>query len=155
MKMRSRVKAVARKVACRLKDASGNSIVEFTGLSVVLLIPLVYLLLTCASMQSATFAADTLARQIARVYSVQELAEGREERIGHIIAEVERDYGVDVDPADISVACPAATCPVAGETVSVEVSLAVPIPGLGVVGIDSSIVGVTGRHALISEGNAR
>ncbi len=154
MKMRSRARAAAKRVACRLSDASGNSIVEFTGLSVILLIPLVYLLLTCASMQSASFAADTLARQIARVYSVQDLAEGREARIGKIIAEVERDYGVEVDAGDISVTCPALSCPVAGEAVSVEVSLAVPIPGLGVVGIDSSIVGVTGRHSLMSEGNA-
>ena len=118
----------------------------------ILLIPLVYLLLTCASMQSASFAADTLARQIARVYSVQELAEGREERIEKIIAEVERDYGVDIGSGDIAVSCPAASCPMAGEIVSVEVSLAVPVPGLGVVGIDSSVVGVKARHSLMAEG---
>ena len=150
--MLSRLGAVAKETLHRLRDASGNAVVEFTGLSVVLLIPLVYLLLTCASVQSASFAADTLARQIARVYSVHDLAEGREERIAGIVAEVERDYGVEVEARDIEVSCESASCPVAGEVVSVEVSLAAPIPGLGVIGLDSSIVDVKGRHALIAEG---
>ena len=58
--------------ACRARSTGdeGSSVIEFLGLAVVLLIPLVYLVLTLARIEAATFATEGAAREAARTYVV-------------------------------------------------------------------------------------
>ncbi len=46
----------------------GSAVVEFVGLVVVLLVPLVYLVLVVGRLEAATFAAEGAAREAARVF---------------------------------------------------------------------------------------
>ena len=55
--------------ACDARRTS-NTIVEFVALSAALLIPSLYLVLTLGSVQAAVFAADTIARDAARIHAV-------------------------------------------------------------------------------------
>jgi hypothetical protein len=52
-----------------MTDESGNAIVEFLAVTVLLLVPLLYLVLVLARLQAATFAADSAAREAGRVYA--------------------------------------------------------------------------------------
>lgn len=50
------------------KDESGNAVVEFVALAVVLLVPLVYLVLLVARVQAASYAVTVAAREAGRVF---------------------------------------------------------------------------------------
>lgn len=52
----------------RLRGDDGNALVEFTYLSVLLMVPLVYLLLTVFQVQRAAFGVTEAARQAGRAY---------------------------------------------------------------------------------------
>src|SRR5687767_273255 len=52
----------------RLTDDSGSASLEFVTAGLILLLPLVYLILTVATVQAAAFATEGTARQAARVF---------------------------------------------------------------------------------------
>jgi Flp pilus assembly protein TadG len=53
----------------RLRGDRGSALVEFTGLAVLLMVPLVYVLLTVFEVQRASFGVTEAARQAGRVYA--------------------------------------------------------------------------------------
>ena len=59
----------------RWSDDSGNAVVEFLGLAVTLLVPLVYLVLVLGRLQAGTFAADAASRDAARAYAGAQTAD--------------------------------------------------------------------------------
>jgi Flp pilus assembly protein TadG len=62
----------------RLREDDGNALVEFTYLSVLLLVPLVYVLLTVFQVQRAAFGVTEAARQAGRAYVTADTdAQGR------------------------------------------------------------------------------
>lgn len=139
----------------RLRDDSGNAAVEFVGLAVVLLIPLVYLVLTLGQVQAASFAADTAARQVVRVVAT-EPDEGRQAtRTESIIRMVSRDYGVGIGRDAVHVSCSEHPCSSAGAVVRVDVDVSVDLPGLGSLGVGGGIVEVTSSHALRADENVQ
>ena len=56
----------------RLRGDGGNALVEFTGLAVLLMVPLVYVLLTVFQVQRASFGVTEAARQAGRAYAVSD-----------------------------------------------------------------------------------
>ena len=126
----SRLSLLPAWVRSRLGDPErGSAVVEFLGVSLVLLVPLVYLILTVARIQAASFAAEGAAREAGRLIAQ---AETIEEGIAAAQLGVElafADQGLQVDPAAaLRVTCSVPECLAAGEYVLIEVSTEVSLP---------------------------
>lgn len=108
----------------------GHAVVEFLGATLVLLVPLVYLVVVLAAVQSATFAVDGAAREAARAAVTADPLLAAE-RATAAVAIALGDQGLDPAAAAdaLTVRCePDCTSP--GTTVTVEVALEVPLPGV-------------------------
>lgn len=114
----------------RLRDEEGgNAVVEFIGVTLVLLVPLVYLVLTLGQIQAAAFAAEAAARESGRVLSQAEdltTAAGQAQTAVELAFE---DHGIAVDAAKaLDFTCSENPCLSAGGQIHVEVSAAVRLP---------------------------
>lgn len=84
---------------------AGNAMLEFVGLSVLLLLPLVYLLLTVFQLQRAAFGVTQAAREAGRAYATAPTsgdAPGRAELAARLAM---ADQGVDGNSLRVSYAC--------------------------------------------------
>ena len=114
----------------------GDASVEFLGILVVLVIPLLYVVLAVGEVSAGAMAVDAGAREAARI-----LAEDPERRVDaeHAVSLITEDFGVDSTPV-VSSSCVA--CESADAAVEVLVSVRVPLPvlpaWLGPVGVDVS-----------------
>lgn len=108
----------------------GSAAVEFLAGTLLLLIPIVYLILTFASVQAATYAAESAARETGRIYSRASSLGAAETRAATATRLIFLDHGFD--PASdyrVTVACAASPCltPGAGVHVRVEVNVRLPL----------------------------
>lgn len=109
-------------------DDAGNAVVEFLGLAVTLLVPLVYLVLVLGRLQAGTFAADAASREAARAYASSTTADAGAARAVTAVGLALRDQGFDEDPAQaLQMACSAA-CLAPGSQVDAAVQVRVPLP---------------------------
>ena len=116
----------------------GDASVEFLGILVVLVIPVLYIVLAVGQVSAGAMAVDAGAREAARI-----LAEdpAREADASHAVALIVEDFGIDAQ-ADVSPNC--VGCEGDGGVVDVEVSVRVPLPfvpawlGSAGVGVSSS-----------------
>ncbi len=109
---------------------AGSAIVEFLGISLVLLVPLVYLALVLGRFQAAAFAVDGAAREAVRAVVGARDADTAAARAAAAVEIALADQGIDADAADVlTVACPGA-CPEPGTTVTVVVRVDVDLPGV-------------------------
>jgi hypothetical protein len=108
----------------------GSASLEFITAGLVLLLPLVYLVLTMASIQAGAFAVEGAARQAARVYvqagSVAEANAAAARAVQFALA----DYGLDTDEVRVVVSCRPnpANCLQRRGFVTVQVSTSVALP---------------------------
>nr|WP_297423237.1 pilus assembly protein [uncultured Actinotalea sp.] len=128
------VRRLGARVAQRVRtggDESGSAVVEFLGATLVLLVPLVYLVVVLAAVQRATFAVDGAAREAARATVTAGTADDAAARATAAVALALDDQGLDPAGASdaLTVRCEP-DCTSAGTTVTVEVALAVPLPGV-------------------------
>ncbi|WP_304272356.1 pilus assembly protein [Pseudoglutamicibacter cumminsii] len=110
----------------------GSAIVEFIGLSVLLAIPLMYLMLAISMVQASNLAAVAAADQAARIVSHSNATPdsgtaGTRERAEHAIADVMDGYGIAADNASLSVEC-SGPCPGPGSLITARVEVRVPLP---------------------------
>lgn len=128
----SALRAVVRRVRTRLVGAGerGNAVVEFLGVALVLLLPLLYLVLTVGRVQAGTFAVEGAAREAARAFVTAPSTADAGRRAGAAVAIALDDQGFDAtDPADaLSVGCSTAPCLQPGGEVAAHVRLDVPLP---------------------------
>ena len=113
-------------------DDSGNAVVEFLGVALLLLVPIVYLVLVLGTLQAAAFAVDGAAREAARVFVLGDDAPSAA-RNGIAAAGLAlADQGLDPEAAaeGVTFACSSTRCLVPGETVSATVEVGVPLPGV-------------------------
>lgn len=110
-------------------EEDGSAVVEFIGVTVMLLVPLVYLVLTLGQLQAAAFAAEAAARESGRVLSQ---ADDLPTSVVHAQTAVRlafEDQGIPVDPeAALSFTCSEEPCLSPGSQVHVQVSTAVRLP---------------------------
>ena len=115
----------------------GSAVVEYVGLSVVLLLPLVYLLLTVFDVQRSAFAAGQAAREAGRAFATAgSTAAGL--RRSQVAADLAYAGQGLPGPAIVTFAAPGSSCRasptavhprlVAGSSYVVCVRLAVPLP---------------------------
>jgi hypothetical protein len=104
--------------------------VEFLGVSLLLLVPLVYLIVTLGRIQAASFAAEGAAREAGRLIVE---AESIEEGIEHARLAVElafADQGLTVDGAQaLVVTCEEDPCLSPGAYIHIGVESGVGLPG--------------------------
>ena len=110
---------------------AGSAVVEFLGVTLLLLVPVVYLVLVLGRIQAATFAVEGAARESARaLVTAPDAATGAElAATATAIALVDQGFSADLAEGALTVAC-APDCHGAGSTVSVAVEVEVPLPGV-------------------------
>ena len=116
----------------RVRDDSGNALVEFTYLAVLLMVPLVYVMLSVFEVQRAAFGTTEAARQAGRAFARADTVEQGRAR-GSAAAELAlRDQGVDL-VRDVRFDCLDGPCLSPGSRVRVTVRYDVRLPLLGAV----------------------
>lgn len=131
----------------RVAAETGSGLVEFVVLSAVLLVPALYLVLTLGSLQSTVFAADGLARDVARIHATDRdpaRAEARADRYADLVQD---DYGLAGTPS-VELSCTATPCASPGGTVRATVRIPVPVPGIGPLGGTDGPVVVSSSHMI-------
>lgn len=131
----------------RVRAEDGNAVVEFVVLSAALLIPSLYLVLTLGSVQAAVFAADTLSRDVARIHATEQDPARAAERAALHTEMVLEDHGLPLGDV-VTIACSEDPCATPGGSVSAQVRIPVPVPGLGPVLGESGPVTVGASHAV-------
>ena len=113
-----------------MKDDAGNAIVEFLAVTLLLLIPILYLVLVLGRLQAATFAADGAAREAGRAYAQAATRDQGKERAVAAVRIALRDQGFDdVDPsAALAVECSSVPCLEPGSDLATKVTFAVRLP---------------------------
>ena len=113
----------------RWHSDDGSAVVEFLGVTVLLLVPLVYLVLTVGRIQGAMFAAESAAREAGRIVAQAENHELALARSGFAAELIFADHGIEVDgAAAIQVRCDSSSCQEPGTQIHVAVRSAVRLP---------------------------
>ncbi|HJW00800.1 MAG TPA: hypothetical protein VJ617_17035 [Arthrobacter sp.] len=101
---------------------------EFTFLSLLLMVPLVYFIITMGQIQGGSFAVVGAADQAAKVYVAQPDGPSAHQAAEQAALVALADFGHPVGNAQISTNCDPADCQAAGTAVTVTVTLKVPLP---------------------------
>lgn len=135
-----------------LTREQGSAVVEFTFLALLLMVPLVYFVITVGQIQGGSFAVVGAADQAAKVYVAQPDASTAQAAAEQAVALALSDFGQQADQASMTTACSPADCQAAGSTVTVTVSLSVPLPfipfaeGLSATEVQASSSQLVGRY---------
>ncbi|WP_430867416.1 pilus assembly protein [Demequina aurantiaca] len=120
----------------------GSATLEFIALTLVLLIPLVYLVIAVGRIQAGTFAAQASARDAARgavVQGVAALEGGASDADAQVAAEsfaraasdvALADFGLGTATNTVELACSDFPCFAPGSEVIAQVTVSVPLPGV-------------------------
>lgn len=108
----------------READQGGEAVIEFIVLTVALVIPVLYLVLSLASVQASVFAAEAGAREAVRVLAADPQQEGT------ALAQIDlafEDFGLG-GPDDVEFQCVPASCSGDVARMRVRVDTTVPLP---------------------------
>lgn len=116
----------------RTRGDAGNAVVEFLAVTVLFLVPIVYLVLVLGRLQAATFAAQGAAREAGRAFTT---AAGPDDGARRAVASVGlalADQGFErVDAAGaLALECSTDPCLRPGSSVLVRVTFDVDLPGV-------------------------
>lgn len=127
----------------RVGSDGGSAIIEFLGMSLLLLVPLLYLVVALSRIQAGSFGAEFASREASRgavVAGVQSLDHGA--NLGQAVAAADRrgsavatlaveDFGFDADRSmKVAFACEPQPCLSPGSDVIATVEIRVDLPGL-------------------------
>jgi Na+-transporting methylmalonyl-CoA/oxaloacetate decarboxylase gamma subunit len=120
----------------RLRGASvgapgeeGSAVVEFLGVALVLLVPLVYLVVVLGRIEAATFAVEGAAREAARTYARSATDDEGARRAVAAVGIALTDQGFTDDPARaLTISCSEDPCLTPGGHVEAQVEVVVPLP---------------------------
>ena len=142
--MREQLRGSVRRL--RYQNDSGNAIVEFVYLAVLLMVPLVYVLLTVFRVQGAAYAVSSAAREAGRVYATSNSVDDAYERAFAAASIVMADSGLELSRQQLQINCEDCLRP--GSRVPVVIDYNVDLPLLPKF-LDRSApasVHVSGRH---------
>jgi Flp pilus assembly protein TadG len=106
----------------------GSAVVEFTFLSLLLMVPLVYFILTVGQIQAGSLAVVGAADQAAKVFVAQPDAMSGRAAAEQAVLLALADYGYETANATLETSCQPADCTAAGSAVTATVQLTVPLP---------------------------
>ena len=122
-------------------DEEGAAVVEFIALSLLLLVPLIYLVVTLSRVQAGSFAAEGAAHEAARTTVVTGVASREHgastdlamaagaDRAQAAVALVADDFGFDSRDATLLLKCEG-PCLEPGGNVGAQVTITVALPGI-------------------------
>ncbi|MFC8796866.1 TadE family protein [Promicromonospora sp. NPDC057138] len=106
----------------------GSAMVEFLGVALILLIPLVYLVVTLGRVQAGTFAAEGAARDAVRAMVTAESSGAGAARAEAAVRIAVEDQGFARDAGALTLECSASPCLTPGGAVGAVVRIEVPLP---------------------------
>ena len=108
----------------------GSAVVEFLVVGIALTVPVIYLALAAATVQSAVFASQQAVREAARAFSSSDtVAEGH--RLAGAAARLAfADHDLTLPPGALHVACSDGPCLTPGSTVGVTIAWSATLPWL-------------------------
>lgn len=112
------------------RGESGSALVEMTWLSLLLLVPLVYVLLTVFAVQSGSYAVSGAARAAARAYALAPDEASAPARARAAMAVALADHDIAQDDVDVQVSCRPTprNCLAPGSVIAVRVQHQVRLP---------------------------
>lgn len=122
---RKRTKLVSRLA----REESGEATLEFVGITMMLLIPLVYLILAFFQVQSGLYAAEAGAAGAARILTLHPETGVSSASLAVQLAAA--DQGLPAGQAHYTLDCVTGPCPAPGSRGTVRVNLQVPLPLVG------------------------
>ena len=126
---------------------TGSAIVEFVGLAVLLMVPLVYLLLTVFQVQAAAYAVASAVREAGRAFVTAPSTLVAHDRAVAAAQLALADHGMPFDPGTLEITCQPACALVPDTRVNVHLSAAVPLPFVPeALGGGRLAIGVDGEH---------
>ena len=128
----------------------GNAVVEFIGWSVILVVPVLYLVVALAQIQATTFAGASAADAASRVLEVDDSPSAMDKAqvaVGLALS----DQGIDADPAGSLMVTCAHGC-ARGQTAVVKVAVGVDLPGFASLGIGRDVVVVDTERSITLPG---
>jgi hypothetical protein len=137
---------IARLARCR--GDKGNAWVEFVYLSLLLMIPLFYVLLAVFQIQGAAFAVTEASRQAGRAFVRADTPEDGIARATKVVQLALHDQGVDDDSVVPTFVCDPSPCDLSsGQRVETKVHYTVSLPFVGsFFGKGRAGIPVTGTH---------
>lgn len=111
------------------REESGEATLEFVGITMMLLIPLVYLILAFFQIQSGLYAAEAGAAGAARILTLH--PETGVDSASLAVQMAAADQGLPAGQAQYTLDCVTGPCPAAGSRGIVHVSVEVPLPLVG------------------------
>jgi hypothetical protein len=112
----------------KARGEDGSAVIEFVGLSVVLLLPVVYVLLSVFQLQRAAFGVSQAAREAGRAYATAPSSGVAADRAREAADLAVRDQGVDGSPSVTYTSNPSLQ---PGSRFTVRVDMDVPLPYAG------------------------
>lgn len=106
----------------------GSAVVEFLGVALVLLVPVLYLVLTAGRLQAATFAVEGASREAARAFVTAPTADDGARLAGAAVALALDDQGFPPATDGLSIECTGDPCLEPGGEVVARVRLDVSLP---------------------------
>jgi Flp pilus assembly protein TadG len=125
--VRATVLAV-RRSAVAGNAQSGNAIVEFVYLAVLLMVPLVYVLITVFRVQAASYAVSSAAREAGRVYATSSSIDEADGRAFAAARMVMADSNLPLDSDQLRITCSTNPCLQPGSQVDVVMTYNVALP---------------------------
>jgi Flp pilus assembly protein TadG len=135
-------------VTRRRPEDSGNAMIEFVFLAVLLMIPLVYLLLTVFHVQRAAFAANAATREAGRAFATAATEDAGLGRAYAAAAVALADHSLTLAAGQPGIECDHRPCLTPGGRIYVTIDTEVPLPFLPRVldGRAPASIGIHARH---------
>jgi Flp pilus assembly protein TadG len=129
-----------------VRSDEGTATIEFTFLSVLLLVPLVYVVLSVSQVQRTAYAASEAARDAGRAYVRADTAEDGE-RDAYVAARLAfSDQGLDLPADAVRISCSADPCLTPGARVTVSIRTSAVLPGVPALGRSAASITVSAKH---------
>lgn len=130
--MRTSLRAWLRRLTRRCGSCDrGSAVVEFLGVSLVLLVPVIYLILVLSQVQAASFAAEGAAREAGRLIAHAQSFDRGVAAARYASELAFADQGMTVRGSEVmQVTCQEDPCLTPGAYVHVTVRSEVPLPGM-------------------------
>ncbi len=108
----------------------GSAIIEFLGVALLLLVPLIYLILVLAKIQAATFAVQGAAKDVGRAYVLSESTSQGAARAAAAVQLALQDQGFVAADGTLEMFCGQSDCLAPGGTITAAVTIPVDLPGV-------------------------
>ena len=117
-----------RIAALRPSGEGGSAVVEFVFLTVLLMVPLIYLVMTLARIQAGAYAVSSAAREAGRAYVTAEQGDRAEARALAAARIAFEDQGFGAGQTAVSMRCDGSPCLRPEGRIEISAQVTVPLP---------------------------